>query len=103
MRTLPISSVANASLQNILHSYSSYSTPSQIKASHMFVPRHEDANSNDIKTLSEFVNTSRKLLAITGKYLLRNFLIRYFSTPRGELNVTESQTNYIFINIDDDI
>lgn len=66
MRILPTSLASRASLQSLVHSCSLYSTTSQMKLSHRFVPRHEDANITDIKTLSDFVNTSRNLLAITG-------------------------------------
>ena len=70
MKFLPTSSLLYSSLENGLNSYCSYSTTSHIKAIHKFVPRYEDANDRDIENLSEFVNKSQKLLALTGKLLL---------------------------------
>ena len=63
-RILPASSITNrSSIQNLS---CFYSTTSQFKPKHVFVPQYQDANDQDIKDLSELVNTSKKLLAITG-------------------------------------
>ena len=67
VRILPTSILSHNYSQNILCSSIRYSTTSQIKPKHTFVPKYEGASNDDIQSLSEFVNTSKKLLAITGK------------------------------------
>ena len=68
VRILPASILSHNYSQNILCSSIVYSRRSQIKLKHTFVPKYEGASSDEIQSLSEFVNTSKKLLAITGKF-----------------------------------
>ena len=63
------SSSFNASsimMQSLLYSRVSFSTSTQARNASNFVPKYEDANDDDLKALSEFVNSSKNLLAITG-------------------------------------
>ena len=71
-----VHSASCAILQNVLRPYSLYSTSSQAKPSHRFVPPHEGATGNDIKNLSEFVNSTERLLAITGKFTANILIYR---------------------------
>ena len=73
-RILPASSITSrSSIQNLCCFYSNQS--SQFKPKHVFVPQYQDANDRDIKDLSELVNTSKKLLAITGNADKTNMLL----------------------------
>ena len=54
-------------IQNLLNSRFSFSiSSSSTKNASNFVPKYQDANDDDVKALSDFVNSSKKLLVITG-------------------------------------
>ena len=65
------SSLNALAFQNLNNSrLSSFSTSSSINHLHpnfkVFVPKYQDADNEEVKALSEFVNSSKNLLAITG-------------------------------------
>ena len=73
-RIVSLSPSNSLALQNLLSSRLSSAATSSIASlinSNNFVPKYQDANDEEVKELSEFVNSSKNLLAITGDLKIR--------------------------------